>query len=216
MVDLSEVWTMQQRPICSALVDDYIARRRHLNIDRKNVIQMTQMFDDWDKWLIPPQCPPSVGQYSATIANVMPSGESHFFHSGLPLKRSTVKGRRLVVSAWGWWEGKEDGWREGGREERKAKSVGGGEEALSYPGGSVSQYSYILGGWFSAAQEVGNAWVLPLGGKEPCLEWCNCKKSPPARKKKNTTLRQSCSFILSYIFVQKQTRDREHWERGKG
>lgn len=34
----------------------------------------------------------------------------------------------------------------GGREERKAKSVGGGEEALSYPGGSVSQCSYILGG----------------------------------------------------------------------
>lgn len=34
----------------------------------------------------------------------------------------------------------------GGREERKAKSVGEGEEALSYPGGSVSQCSYILGG----------------------------------------------------------------------
>lgn len=34
----------------------------------------------------------------------------------------------------------------GGREERKAKSVGRGEAALSYPGGSVSQCSYILGG----------------------------------------------------------------------
>lgn len=34
----------------------------------------------------------------------------------------------------------------GGREERKVKSVGRGEEALSYPGGSVSQCSYILGG----------------------------------------------------------------------
>lgn len=119
MVDLSEVWAMQQRTICSALMDDYVARWRHLNIDRKNVIQMTQMFDNWDKWLIPPQYPPSVGQYSAAIANghAMLSGESHFFHSGLPLKRSTVKGRRLVGSAWGWWgwwEGKEDGWREGG------------------------------------------------------------------------------------------------------
>lgn len=34
----------------------------------------------------------------------------------------------------------------GGREEREAKSVGGGEEALSYPGGSLTQCSYILGG----------------------------------------------------------------------
>lgn len=73
----------------------------------------------------------------------------------------------------------------GGREERKAKSVGGGEEALSYPGGSVSQCSYILGGWFSAAQEVGNAycWALTPGGKEPRLELCNGKESPPANKK---------------------------------
>lgn len=36
-------------------------------------------------------------------------------------------------------------WAEGGRE-GEAKSVGGEEEALSYPGGSVSQCSYILGG----------------------------------------------------------------------
>lgn len=34
----------------------------------------------------------------------------------------------------------------GGRDDRKAKSVGRGEEALSYPGGSVSQSLYILQG----------------------------------------------------------------------
>lgn len=97
----------------------------------------------------------------------------------------------------------------GGREERKAKSVGGGEEALSYPGGSVSQCSYILGGWFSAAQEVGNAyfWALTLGGKEPCLERCNCKKSPPANenKKKVSRANTRCCRCLRLISSMKTT-----------
>lgn len=68
---------------------------------------------------------------------------SHLFHSGLPLNPSTVRGSRLGV---GVVVGVKGRWVEEGREERKAKSVDGGEEALSYPGGSVSQCSYILGG----------------------------------------------------------------------
>lgn len=88
------------------------------------------------------------------------------------------------------WEEERDGWRE----EREAKSVGGGEEAVSYPGGSVTQWSYILRDWFSAAQEVGNAfcWALTPGGKEPCLARYNCKKHEGKKRKATQTRSLKC------------------------
>lgn len=50
------------------------------------------MLDDWDEWL------QSVGALPAFWANMQ--AQSHLFHSGSPLKPSSVRGRRLVV-----WDG---------------------------------------------------------------------------------------------------------------
>lgn len=86
---------------------------------------------------------------------------------------------------------------EGGRSERLNRRRGNAVISRR----KCESGSYILAGWFSAAQEVGNAfcWVLTAGGKDPCLEWCNCKNSPPASNRKknshrNTFHRYSCKW----------------------